>query len=133
MASKVTAAGSRSGRGAVGANRGVLCLWGSQRASRVATFGERPLSEETGAEDGNLLGTRAGMMGQHSLGPPWKRSMLCSVTRRLLCLSVCLSVYGLVLGSHLRVGGGAGCGSRCPDRLSLLMISVLVTWGKVSF
>ena len=28
MASKVTAAGSRSGRGAVGANRGVLCLWG---------------------------------------------------------------------------------------------------------
>lgn len=28
MVSKVTAAGSRAGRGAVGANGGVLCLWG---------------------------------------------------------------------------------------------------------
>ena len=30
MVSKVTAAGSSSGRGAVGANIGVLCLWGSR-------------------------------------------------------------------------------------------------------
>lgn len=99
---------------------------GSWRASRVATFGERPLSEETGAEGGSLLGTRAGMMDQHSLGLPGSRA--CCVLSPGGCC-VCPSV----LGSHLRVGGGAGCGSRCPDRLSLLMASVLVTWGKVSF
>lgn len=106
---------------------------GFQRASRVATFGARPLSEETGAEDGSLLGTRAGMMDQHSLGLPGSRA--CCVLSPGGCCA-CQSVCWLVLGSHLRVrgvGGGAGCGSRCPDRLSLLMASVLVTWGKVSF
>ena len=89
---------------------------GSRRASRVATFGERPLSEETGAEDGNLLGTRAGMMGQHSPGPPWKQSMLCSVTRRLLCLSVCLSMgwcWGPTSEWGVGLAVGQGVQTRC--------------------
>lgn len=61
---------------------------GSWRASRVATFGERPLSEET-SRGWESVGNQSWNDGPAQSGPPWPQSMLRAVTRRLLRLSVC--------------------------------------------
>lgn len=117
---------------------------GSWRASRAAAFGERPLNEETGMEDGDpgipLLGTslgfcsgiRAGVI--HHLGPPPAAGdTMC--WHQVATASICLSVSrSLSPTSGLGAWAvGLTVGSSCPVRLSHLMALVMVTQGKASF
>lgn len=111
----------------------------------MAAFGERPLNKDTEMENRDVFlwdilgicsGAGAGVIHKHHLGPPQAVGDAHASTRlHLLHLSVCLSVCQ-ALAPILGWGSwavGLTVESSCPDRLSLLMASGMMTQDEVSF